>query len=252
MHGARRLRERRLIARGSWTGRTLYAALTLAVLTVGVAEANTKKQAVPPEAPPTVPPPAPPEVATIPVETLSIGPAASDLPAAALLRGADARRQLIVTARSTDGDEQDFTHRVEYTPSPEGIVSISPDGLVTPLADGEVTITATWDPTVTSGVTSRVVPTGGSAASYKAVAGQIKLTVTEFERQPPVNFANQIVPIFTKYGFHVSVHTAPKPPYLTHTPSLGPSAWACSRPQRRSAPQSDHLRESNCRQNRKP
>ncbi len=165
-------------------GRTLFAALTLAMLTVDIVEAKTT----------------PSEVATIPVETLSIGPAASDLPGAALLRGADARRQLIVTARSKDGDEQDFTRRVDYASNPEGIVSISIDGLVTPLADGEVTITATWDHTVISGVTSKVVPTGGSAASYKAVAGQIKLTVTEFERQTQVNFPNQIVPIFTKYG----------------------------------------------------
>src|SRR5436190_13890894 len=58
------------------------------------------------------------------------------------LRGADARQQLLVTARSESGALRDYTRQVSYKVSPAGIVRIDANGLVTPLADGEATITA--------------------------------------------------------------------------------------------------------------
>lgn len=95
------------------------------------------------------------------------------------LSGADSRRQLLVTGRYSSGQLHDLTNDVSYAASPAGIVQIDSSGFATPLADGEVTITA------------------------RAASGQtatLKLSVEQFEVAAPVNFANQIVPIFTKLG----------------------------------------------------
>jgi hypothetical protein len=100
-------------------------------------------------------------------------------PAEMTLRGLDARLQLVLSGRSTDGEWVDLTRQAEYQAEPSGIVEIGPSGLVTPLADGTVTITATGD--------------AGARAEYS-------LAVTETGHQPPISFPGRIVPIFTKLG----------------------------------------------------
>lgn len=94
------------------------------------------------------------------------------------LRGKDARQQLLVTGQLADGMLRDFTHKATYTVAPEGIVTVDASGILTPVADGAVTITAE-----TEGVraTFPVKVEGAGAAR-------------------PINFANQIVPVFTKAG----------------------------------------------------
>jgi hypothetical protein len=94
------------------------------------------------------------------------------------LRGKDAHQQLLVTGKLSDGALRDFTHQARYTTTPAGIVQVDAGGVVTPLADGAVTITAE-----TEGVTA-TLPVKVEGA-------------TEVE---PINFANQIGPIFTKAG----------------------------------------------------
>ena len=94
------------------------------------------------------------------------------------LASPDARQQLIVTGKSTDGSDQDVTRTVKYSSSPEGIVSIDETGLVTPLADGEATVTA----------------------SLGGINSQTRISVSGFAHPKPINFKNQIVPIFTKLG----------------------------------------------------
>ena len=94
------------------------------------------------------------------------------------LLGAQARLQLLVTAELRTGQLRDCTRAVTYTAKPAGIVQISKTGEVTPIEDGRVTITATAD---------------GSSAS-------IELSVEQARKSLPINFANQIVPIFTKTG----------------------------------------------------
>jgi hypothetical protein len=94
------------------------------------------------------------------------------------LRGKDVRQQLLVTATLEGGVLRDVTREVQYRAEPAGIVTIDRSGVVTPVADGTVTITAD-DEGVTTSLTAHVQDAG---------------------KMEPINFANQIVPIFTKAG----------------------------------------------------
>ncbi|HQU44905.1 MAG TPA: DUF1549 domain-containing protein, partial [Pirellulales bacterium] len=96
-----------------------------------------------------------------------------------LLDGPDARKQLLVDGKYSSGQVRDLTPAIIWQASPAGIVAISPAGLVTPLADGTVKITAKTE--------------GGMRAATE-------LTVKNFTTPRPINFPNQIVPIFTKNG----------------------------------------------------
>ena len=100
---------------------------------------------------------------------------ATGAPAIAL-RGKDARQQLLVTGKLDTNAERDFTHKATYQAAPAGIVNVDANGLIAPVADGTATITATAD----------------------GVAATIEVKVENAASNPPVNFANQVVPIFTK------------------------------------------------------
>src|SRR5437660_2625464 len=95
------------------------------------------------------------------------------------LRGQDARQQLLITAKFDSGALGDFTRRVGYSVSPANVVKIDKAGRVTPLSDGSAIITAKG-------------PDGLSAT--------LSVVVEHFNEVAPVNFPNQIVPIFTKTG----------------------------------------------------
>jgi len=94
------------------------------------------------------------------------------------LRGKDARQQLLITGKLSDGALRDFTHAASYTAAPAGIVKVDASGMVTPVADGAATITATAE----------------------GVSASLPVKVTDATASEPINFANQIVPIFTKAG----------------------------------------------------
>ena len=106
-------------------------------------------------------------------------PGSPDLEAAALLRGPEARQQLLVTGRLRDGRLVDYTRQVQYQSRPPGIVSIDKAGFVIPLANGSVQVTAG-------------LPQGLTAST--------RLSVREIGQSRRVNFPNEIVPIFTKAG----------------------------------------------------
>ena len=93
------------------------------------------------------------------------------------LKGKHARQQLVATAKDT-GKDVDVTRTAKYAVAPANVVAVTPTGLVTPLGDGEATITAIID----------------------GVKSEVKVTVTEYGVVQPINFANEIVPIFTKAG----------------------------------------------------
>jgi hypothetical protein len=95
------------------------------------------------------------------------------------LRGADARQQLLVTAKFDTGEVRDFTRQVSYETSPSGIVQIDKTGRATPVADGTATITA---------------------KSKDGLLATTTVIVEQSGKVTPVNFPNQIVPIFTKTG----------------------------------------------------
>jgi hypothetical protein len=95
-----------------------------------------------------------------------------------VLRGRDSRRQILVMVEHGDQPRVDATRTVHFTASPEGIVSISDSGYVSPIAAGQTTITATYPDS--------------------AVSSSMELTVADFSDDTPVNFPNQVVPVFTK------------------------------------------------------
>ena len=103
------------------------------------------------------------------------------------MAGRDAREQLVVTAEFDGGHVRDYTEQVAYLVEPAGVVSIDATGLVTPLGNGRATITAQ------AGV-------GPEAAQAGEASATIEVEVTHFDELLPINFANQITPIFTKLG----------------------------------------------------
>ena len=109
--------------------------------------------------------------------TLSIGPVQDA--GVVQIRNRDVRQQLFVTAKSDPGNEVDVTRQAEFTVEPQDIVQIDSNGLVTPLKDGEVKVRATLNDTSSEALT---------------------VHVSGFESPLPINFRNQVVPIFTKLG----------------------------------------------------
>ncbi len=97
------------------------------------------------------------------------------------LIGNERRQQLVVTGTYSSGQLRDLTRRVAYRAEPSGVVSIDASGLVSSRGNGTATIVAHI-----------------TAETSDAITATRRVTVTSFERNPPVNFPNQIVPIFTK------------------------------------------------------
>ncbi len=101
-----------------------------------------------------------------------------DTPAGAVLAGADARLQLVVTLKGATGHPRDVTRDVTYEVTPATVASVDASGFVTPLADGKARI---------------------SVVSGEGPTATTEIQVVRFEAAPQVSFPNQIVPIFTKY-----------------------------------------------------
>lgn len=95
-----------------------------------------------------------------------------------MIRSRDARQQLIVTAVHADGTLTDVTRDVSWAISNPDILGIDPTGMAMPSADGVTTVTA--------------------KQGDLSVAAEVH--VSGFSNPLPVNFRNQIVPIFTKLG----------------------------------------------------
>lgn len=91
----------------------------------------------------------------------------------------DGRVQLLASSQTNEGRSHDLTRRVQFEVQPVELVSIDPTGLVKPIRNGTGSITAKLD-----GYTSSTVP----------------VVIALPETEAPVNFPNQIVPMFTKYG----------------------------------------------------
>ena len=95
------------------------------------------------------------------------------------LKGADARQQLLATAQLDSGMLVDVTRYVSYEASPADVVKVTPAGLIVPLRDGTAVV---------------------HARGTNGLSSEIKVAVEQYSNVAPVNFANQIVPIFTKGG----------------------------------------------------
>ena len=111
-----------------------------------------------------------------PLRTITVSPLKSSLP------GADAGLQLTVDGVFATGQTHDLTTTTKYSVEPSGIVLVDSTGYVTPIADGDAVIRA------------------HANSDGKPLLGETSVSVTGMQRSEPVNFPNQIVPIFTKLG----------------------------------------------------
>ena len=103
-----------------------------------------------------------------------------------LIVGGEGRRQLVCSARLTpDGLPRDVTRAAEYRVEPPTLARVTSSGVVVPLANGSGTIFT-------------------SVAGIPELAGVaevgVPLVVERYDDDPPIDFANQIVPVFTKHG----------------------------------------------------
>jgi hypothetical protein len=102
-----------------------------------------------------------------------------DGPGEIVLRGPNARAQIVVAGKFTSGQLHDYTHNVTYEAAPAGIVQVAADGFVVPVADGEAVVTL---------------------RSPEGMSTTVPVRVEEFGEPIPINFPNEVVPIFTKLG----------------------------------------------------
>jgi hypothetical protein len=94
------------------------------------------------------------------------------------LRGSDDAKQLIVTASLAKGRLQDLSSDVKYESADPAVVRVSASGRVVPFKNGATKVVARY---------------GNKAVEIPVRAEAIDVNL-------PINFANQIVPIFTKLG----------------------------------------------------
>ncbi len=99
-------------------------------------------------------------------------------PASLTLKGVDDAQQVILTAELAGGRLVDLTHDVQYTVADEKIARVTASGRAIPVANGSTTITA----------------------RYGDKLVQIPVRTESCDVDLPINFANSIVPIFTKLG----------------------------------------------------
>src|SRR5205823_8988230 len=91
------------------------------------------------------------------------------------LRGADARQQILITAKSSAGALRDWTHEVAYEAKPVGIVDVRPNGLILPISDGHAVVTA-------------------KAKNALTVSTEVDVDQSKLSR--PINFPTQLTPLF--------------------------------------------------------
>jgi hypothetical protein len=102
------------------------------------------------------------------------GDALKVTPAKADLRGPDAAQQLVVEGP----DGRDLTGAARYASSDPGVVAVGASGMVVARGDGTATVTV----------------------EREGLTASVAVSVRDFAPGPPINFANQVVPIFTKLG----------------------------------------------------
>ena len=106
------------------------------------------------------------------IKELTVSPAKIDL------KGGDDARQLVITAALNSGRLQDLSGDVQYSIADAKIAKITPAGRVIPVANGSTTITAKFlDKSMT-----------------------VPVSATSIDVNLPINFPNQVVPVFSKLG----------------------------------------------------
>jgi hypothetical protein len=104
--------------------------------------------------------------------------AISAYPTSLKLRGMDDAPQLIITGKRADGREVDLTGTAEYAVADAGVIRVDREGRVHPVANGSTNITAT----------------------VNGMSVKVPVVAESMDHPLPINFANQVVPVFTKLG----------------------------------------------------
>ena len=99
-------------------------------------------------------------------------------PASVVLRGPDAVQQLAIESLASDNGSFDATAQTKFSSSAPDIAAVDATGLIEARSDGSAIIRAEHD--------------GRSV--------EIAVTVKNIQSGRPINFANDVVPIFTKLG----------------------------------------------------
>jgi hypothetical protein len=99
-------------------------------------------------------------------------------PAAVILNGSDDAQQLILSARLTSGRIQDLTSAATYEAADPRLVRVTSTGRVFPVGNAETAITV----------------------SYAGKSVKVPVKAERCDVNLPINFGNQVVPIFTKLG----------------------------------------------------
>jgi hypothetical protein len=118
------------------------------------------------------------EIKDAPLPAASEIKALSVFPTTVKLVGQDDAQQLVLTAVLNDGRLQDLTHDAKFEAGDGKVVRVSSTGRIVPLANGTAEVTARF------GERSIKIP-------VKTESCDVNL---------PINFGNQVVPIFTKLG----------------------------------------------------
>ncbi len=141
--------------------RRCLALAVAALAAAGARAADTKAAAE------VAPPPPPAEVQAL-----------SAHPATITLKGSDSSQQLIITATLAGGRLVDLTGDAEYEVADRKVVRVLSGGRVLPLASGSTQI----------------------VARYGSHTARVAVNAESIAEDLPINFGNQIVPIFTKLG----------------------------------------------------
>ena len=103
-------------------------------------------------------------------------------PSQVRLKGRDAMKQLLVHGQTKEGKWVDLTHAATYRSNADNVATVSKQGMLLSRADG-------------------------AASVQISVAGQVlnvPVEVVGLSSYGPLNFANQIIPVFSKYGCNAS------------------------------------------------
>lgn len=96
-----------------------------------------------------------------------------------LISGRDAVQQIVVTGNYESGQNRDLSRNSTYDTAPPGIVKVDSTGLITPVSEGEAIV---------------------RIAAAPGLEGSLKVKVTNLVQDLPINFPNQVTPVFTKYS----------------------------------------------------
>lgn len=96
-----------------------------------------------------------------------------------LLRGSDARHQLLVTGTDSQGFQVDLSRVVQYEVRPASVAMVDANYQIVPMQNGTATLTA---------------------RTAEGLVDTLGIQVVDWDENPVVSFSNQVVPIFTKLG----------------------------------------------------